>query len=122
MKSISGLIVTYEVRLRNLPNCLYSKKSKYLPRNLFLATWYSYRYMGKPNMKTGFENDFSEDVESKLTIFQRFIKSLIECDELEGIIDEEKKNQKFQEITSSYIKTFDNEKELFFVFEKSLFF
>ena len=78
--------------------------------------------MGKPNMKTGFENDFSEDVESKLTIFQRFIKSLIECDELEGIIDEEKKNQKFQEITSSYIKTFDNEKELFFVFEKSLFF
>ena len=113
VKSISGLIVTYEVRLRNLPNCLYSKKSKYLPRNLFLATWYSYRYMGKPNMKTGFENDFSEDVESKLTIFQRFIESLIECDELEGIIDEEKKNQKFQEITSSYIKTFDNEKELF---------
>ena len=112
VKSISGLIVTYEVRLRNLSDCLDSNKSKYLPRNLFLATWYAYRYMGKPKMKTGFDDSVSEDVDSKLSVFQRFIKYLIECDEIEGVVDEQIKDQKLQEIISSFVKSFGNEKEL----------
>ena len=78
VKSISGLISKYEVRLRSLHDCLDSMKSKYLPRNLFLTTWYAYRMQEKPTMKTGFEDDISDDVDSKLTLFQRFIKKLIE--------------------------------------------
>ena len=34
-------------------------------------------------MKTGFVDDVSEDVDVKLTAFQRFVKKLIECDEIE---------------------------------------
>lgn len=67
-------------------------------------------------MKTGFEDDISDDVDSKLTLFQRFIKKLIECDDIEGV-DEHKKNQALNEITTFFIKSFDcqnlrNEKEL----------
>ncbi|KAK8849983.1 hypothetical protein M9Y10_018577 [Tritrichomonas musculus] len=83
VKSISGLITTFEVRLRSLPDCLDSKKNKILLRNLFLSTWHAYRLKGKPMMKTGFKNDVSEDVDSKLTIFQRFIKKIIESDDIE---------------------------------------
>ena len=56
IKSISGLITTYEVRLRSLPYCLDSKKTKLLSRNLFLSTWYAYRMKRKPKMKTGFKS------------------------------------------------------------------
>lgn len=37
----------------------------------------------KPKMKTGFKSDESEDVDSKLTTFQKLIKKLIKCDEIE---------------------------------------
>ena len=97
IKSISGLITTYEVRLRSLPYCLDSKKTKLLSRNLFLSTWYAYRMKGKPKMKTGFKSEESDDVDSKLTTFQKFIKKLIECDEIE-----ENKNHSLHQIISSF--------------------
>ncbi|KAK8888327.1 hypothetical protein M9Y10_039394 [Tritrichomonas musculus] len=109
VKSISGLISTYEIRLRSLPGSLDSKKNKLLSRNLFLTSWYSYRMKGKPDMKTDFI-----DVDSKLSVFQRFIKKLIECDE---ILHEEKESLK--RIVSSFISSFSantnerSEKELF---------
>lgn len=40
VKSLSGLISTFEVRLRNLPGSLDSKINKLLARNLFLTSWY----------------------------------------------------------------------------------
>ena len=72
VKLISGIISTFEVRLRNLPDCLDWKKSIYLSRNLFLTTWYANKMKGKPKMKTGFEDDISEDVDSKLTIMDKY--------------------------------------------------
>ena len=111
IKSISGLIATYEVRLRSLPDCLDSKKTKYLSRNLFLTTYYAYRMKGKPKMLTGFVDDVSEDVESKMTLFQLFVKKLIENDLVEK--DEQAKKQAIQETVSFLMKTatFNNEKE-----------
>ena len=91
IKSMSGLISTYEIRLRNLPDCLYSKKTKFLARNLFLTTWYAYRIFGKPRMLNlsqaiheGTTIIKPRKIDQKLTIFQNFIKKLIECDDLEN--------------------------------------
>ncbi|KAK8841018.1 hypothetical protein M9Y10_027855 [Tritrichomonas musculus] len=114
VKSLSGLISTYEVRLRSLPDCLDSKKTKLLSRNLFLTTWYAYRMRGKPSMKTGFSTDISEDVDSKLTVFQKFIKKLIECDKLEESVTQKKES--LQRILSSFnnnkkVTVFSSEKE-----------
>lgn len=83
VKSISGLIVTYEVRLRSLPDCLDSKRSRLLSRNLFLAAWHGYRTRGRPKMLAGFKGA-PEDAEPRMTAFQRFVKRLIECDEIES--------------------------------------
>lgn len=74
IKSLSGLIVTYEVRLRSLPGCLDSINTRLLARNLFLTVWSLYRIQNEEN------ND--DDGDSKLTIFQQFIKKLIECDDI----------------------------------------
>ncbi|KAK8888725.1 hypothetical protein M9Y10_033459 [Tritrichomonas musculus] len=109
VKSISGMITTFEVRLRSLPDCLDSKKNSFLARNLFLTTWYAYRMKGKPVMKTGFLNDDTEKVDSRLTVFQRFIKKLIECDDIEN--DNLQKNQLLNQLVSSFIPSFDNENE-----------
>ncbi|KAK8835926.1 hypothetical protein M9Y10_040307 [Tritrichomonas musculus] len=111
VKSISGLISTYEVRLRSLPDCLDSKKTKLLSRNLFLTCWYAYRMKGKLTMKTGFVDDVSEDVELRLTVFQKFIKRLIECDEIEESVSQKK--EFLNRIISSFKKEskFENEKE-----------
>ena len=105
VKSLSGLIATFEIRLRSLPGCLDSKKTKFLSRNLFLTTWYAYRMKGKPTMKTGFIDDVSEDVELKLTVFQRFIKKLIECDELEK--SSAQKDEALKQILQSFISSFN---------------
>ena len=64
---------------------------------------------GKPIMKTDFV-----DVDSKLTVFQRFIKKLIECDEII-----QQKNESLKRIVSSFVSSFNtnpnerSEKELF---------
>lgn len=90
IKSISALISTYEIRLRSLPDCLDSEKTEILARNLFLTVWYWYRINGKPiNLKT-------VEIDSKLTLFQRFIKKLIECDEIES-------NKEFVNIVSLFV-------------------
>ena len=95
-KSISGLISTYEIRLRSLVDCLDSEKTFFLSRNLFLTVWYSYRIQKKPNI-------CSPDDEKRLTVFQRFIKKLIENDN----------NNKsgVNEIVSSFINSNDDLKE-----------
>lgn len=92
IKSIAGLIVTFEARLRSLPDCLDSAKTKLLSRNLFLTVWYAYRLHGKPQIESTM----------KLTLFQKFIMKLIECDELEGI--QNKKKEAFQQILTSFIQ------------------
>ena len=107
VKSLSGLIVTFEVRLRSLPDCLDKRKTKVLARNLFLTTWYAYRMKGKPTMKTGFTDDISEDVDSKLTVFQRFIKKLIEADEIEE--DVSTKNEILKNLVSSFVESSFNQ-------------
>lgn len=113
VKSISGLITTFEVRLRSLPDCLDSKNNKLLSRNLFLATWHAYRMKGKPKMKTGFTDDVSEDVDSKLTVFQRLVKKLIETDDIEKEEDIIQKLSK-QFVQSSFKCIAEkSEKELF---------
>lgn len=99
IKSISGLISTYEIRLRNLVDCLDSDKTNFLSRNLFLTVWYSYRIQKKPNICL-------PEIEKRLTVFQRFIKRLIENDNNENGISE---------IVSSFINSNDGlkEKELY---------
>lgn len=78
VKSIAGLIVTYEIRFRNLRKSLNSKKNFDLARNLFLTAWFAYRMHGRPIIIAD---------EEKLTVVQRFVKKLIENDR---IIDTEK--------------------------------
>lgn len=104
IKSISGLIVTNEVRLRSLPKCLEAKKNKILARNLFLTTWHAYRMHGKPKMmnKRPYSNSDStenEDVELRLTEFQKFIKKLIESDDIEI------NHSSFEKIVSSFLNS-----------------
>ena len=98
VKSISGLITTFEVRLRSLPYCLDSKKNKILSRNLFLTAWHAYRMKGKPKMETGFTDDVSENVDSKLTSFQRFVKKLIETDDIE-------EEQTFKDLVKQFVQS-----------------
>lgn len=99
VKSISGLIATFEIRLRNLPDCLDSSKNKILIRNLFLTTWYAYRILEK--------NEIKEHSLKRLTLFQKFILRLIKSDQLEGV---NKKKDEFQSIFSSF---FENNKDNF---------
>ena len=114
IKSLSGVIATYEVRLRNLPDCLDSNKNLILARNLFLTAWYSYRMRNKPQLKTGFKGDReSEDVDKRLTLFQRFIRRLLECDEIESTF--EKKEKSLKSIVQSFIKE-ENDKYNLFLF------
>lgn len=85
IKSISGLIETYEIRVRNLPDSLDSVKTKVLARNLFLTVWYAYRIQKKPKVTMMSKNDSKEiDVDSRLTDFQKFIKLLIELDDIDS--------------------------------------
>ena len=113
VKSISGLIVTYEVRLRSLPGCLDSNRAKILARNLFLAAWLGYRIHGKPKMedrKPYIEKKDDEDFECaefKMTEFQKFIKKLIECDDIET------NSSSFKRIVSSFMKEESKEFYLF---------
>lgn len=117
VKSISGLISTYEVRLRSLPDCLDSNSTKILSRNLFLAAWYAYRVQGKPKMTDkkpypkltvlikrpkNEDDDVESDVESRLTVFQKFIKNLIECDDIE---DRALGSKAFCQIVNSFINS-----------------
>ena len=97
IKSISGLISTYEIRLRSLVDCLDSEKTFFLSRNLFLTVWYSYRIQKKPDICLP-EN------EKKLTVFQRFIKKLIEN-------DNNNKSSVINEIVASFINSNDDLKE-----------
>lgn len=88
IKSISGLIVTYEVRFRSLKRCLEPSKTFDLARNLFLTVWYGYRIEGRPLII---------DDETKLTDIQRYVKKLIETDELS--------ENSLHHITSSFIRS-----------------
>ena len=99
IKSISGLISTYEIRLRSLVDCLDSDKTKFLSRDLFLAAWYSYRIQKKPVI-------CPPEIEKRLTVFQKFIMKLIENDNYESDISE---------IVASFINSNDGlkEKELY---------
>lgn len=113
VKSLSGLIATYETRLRNLPDCLDSTKTFLLSRNLFLTTWYAYRMKGKPKMMTGFNENVSYEIESRLTVFQRFIRNLILSDEIEKNF--EKKDEVFLSIVCDFVnemKTSATNKEI----------
>lgn len=91
-KSIGGLISTFEIRLRNLPDCLDSNKNRILARNLFLTSWYAYRMSGKPDI---------EGRKARLTTFQRFILELIQSDDIEGV---NKKKDAFQSILSAFVQ------------------
>ncbi|KAK8840486.1 hypothetical protein M9Y10_030691 [Tritrichomonas musculus] len=83
VKSLSGMIETFEIRLRNRPDSLDCPKNQILATNLFLLVWYAYRIYKKPDMKIINQKDNTEiDVESRLTSFQRFIKHLVECDDI----------------------------------------
>ena len=93
VKSISGLISTYEIRLRNISYCLDSEKTKLLPRNLFLCVWNAFRLTLIPKM-----DDIDEANEKKLTAFQLFVKRLIENGNLEG----ENKEEEFMQIVASF--------------------
>ncbi|KAK8864994.1 hypothetical protein M9Y10_010522 [Tritrichomonas musculus] len=112
-KSISGTISTYEIRLRNLPDCLDNKKSKLLTRNLFLTAWHFYRMEGKPNL---------DSFDNRLTLFQLFIKELIKCDEIESI--ECNKSEIVKRIIHSSllnsieIDSIRKEKEIFLFFKR----
>ena len=115
IKSLSGLIVTFEVRIRSLPASLDSSNTKLLARNLFLTTWYAYRIQGKPKMTDmkPYNNLIREDVESRLTEFQKFIKKLIECDDIQN-----ESSTSFQQIVSSFVH---NKKERSKQTEKEIF-
>ena len=85
IKSVSGLIETYEIRVRNLPDSLDSTKTKILSRNLFLTVWYAYRIQKKPKISIFSKSSDKEiDTDERLTDFQRFIKKLIEYDEIDA--------------------------------------
>ena len=101
VKSISGLIATYEIRLRSLPDCLDSKKTKFLSRNLFLTTWYAYRVCGKPQIGI--------NIDSRLTVFQQFIKKLIEFDDIDQLSNN---NETIKKIVSSTTNSIGKEKEI----------
>lgn len=110
IKSISGIITTYEVYIRNNCNNLYLDEMKILARNLFLTTWYAFRIYEKPKMTNKIpyfmENDKGSeeyDVDSRLTIFQRFIKKLIENDNIEI---EQEKEESFTHIIESFIESY----------------
>ncbi|KAK8880615.1 hypothetical protein M9Y10_003297 [Tritrichomonas musculus] len=98
VKSISGLISTYEIRLRNISYCLDSEKNKLLPRNLFLSVWEANRFSLLPEIE-----EFDEENELKLTAFQLFVKRLIENENLEG----DQKEAEFMEIVTSFIDSSD---------------
>ncbi|OHT13519.1 hypothetical protein TRFO_16279 [Tritrichomonas foetus] len=70
VRSISYLIVTYELRLRSLPGCLDAKKYKSLARNLFLNLYFAYRKYEKPAFL------------GKYTLFQYFLITIIQNDNL----------------------------------------
>lgn len=109
IKSISGVITTFEVYIRNNAEDKFSDEMKILTRNLFMTTWYAYRIYGKPKMTNKIpyymENDNIEecDVETRMTIFQRFIKRLIEDDNIE--IESERESS-FKNILESFIASF----------------
>lgn len=113
VKSLSGLITTYEIRLRSLPVCLDSNNTMLLSRNLFLSAWHAYRIQGKPVMRDFKPYHIShnegegeeEDAESRLTVFQRFIKKLIECDEIDD------NGSSFKKIVDSFIAQIKNEQK-----------
>ena len=108
VKSISGLITTYEIRLRNLPDCLDSEKNKLLARNLFKTVWIAYRLRGRNKMILTENSNI--DCETRMTVFQRFIKRLIEMDEIEWNINEKGKEEIVKKIVSSLIIDDPNEK------------
>ena len=97
IKSISGMVSTFEIRLRSLPDCLDSEKTKLLTRNLFLTTWFAYRIKNKPKIA---EN---EEI-GRLTMFQQFIKDLIENDVIENSDKKEEKLNEIKKIISSIIE------------------
>lgn len=97
IKSISGLIVTYEIRLRNIKKCLDSSKTFDLSRNLFLAAWFAYRIEGKPPII---------DDETKFTTFQRYVKRLIEND---SILDDDF-DKPLNLLVSEFLNTLKKEK------------
>lgn len=111
VKSISGLISTFEVRLRSLPDCLDSSKTKLLSRNLFLTTWYLYRLNGKPKMKLVV--DAHGDLESRLTVFQRLIMRLIECDDLVQPDDNSLYTKHTKEVFMQIVSSFVNSNDFF---------
>lgn len=90
IKSLSGVISTYEMRIRTLPSCLDSKKTFILSRNLFLTIWYAYRMLNKPPIVNKKPYPVNKDqvfvdteIEKEMTQFQMFVKRLIECDEID---------------------------------------
>lgn len=100
IKSISGLISTYEVRLRSFPGCLDAKKNIILARNLFLTAWYAYRMYGKPNLSNLPCLYTDSEVEMKMTTFQKFIKTLLENDD---IIVFEQSSDVLREIIQTFV-------------------
>lgn len=111
IKSMSGIITTYEVCTRSTSNNKFLDEMKILTRNLFMATWYAYRIYGKPKMMNIIpyfmenRNEKPEyNVESRLTLFQIFIKKLIESDEIEI---EQKKESSFNNILELFVKSFE---------------
>lgn len=70
------MVSTYEVWLRSLD----SKKTNLLSGNFFLIAGYLYKMCGKS--KISLHENAHINVESKLTTFQKFIKQLIECEEI----------------------------------------
>lgn len=70
IKSISGLIATYEIRLRSLPGCLDSRKTFLLSRNLFLTAWYIHRMRNK--LKLFSLHSKQSWFKNNLSLFQTF--------------------------------------------------
>lgn len=104
IKSLSSLICTYEIRLRNLPDCLDSNKVFLLSRNLFLVVWYAYRIYNRPPLHdVSFAFCSQNNVEEKMTVFQRFIKKLIEND---LIIDSNQSEEEFLKIFNEFHHNF----------------
>ena len=101
--SLSGLIETYEIRVRNLPDSLDSTKTKILARNLFLTVWYAYRIQKKPKLTVISKSDSKEiDTDSRLTDFQRFVKLLIQSDSL---ADFQNRNELIREMVNSIVSS-----------------
>ena len=95
IKSLSGLIILYDARLRNLPSSLDNKNTKLLSRNLFLLTNIQYHILKKEN------NSFTIPKEN-FSPFELFVCTLVETDIME--LQSDSNNSENLDTITSFLK------------------